>query len=156
MNKTRVKLAVATLAAFLIVIQIFQPQRSNPAVMPGRSLHTIVRMPESVQGSLRRACGDCHSNETAWPWYSHVAPLSWVITDDVNEGRRHMNFDDWQAGEAPGHPNERISGICKEIRQNGMPPFSYRVLHQSARLKPGEIAAICDWSHSPASGAASF
>ena len=101
MNMARVKKVLVALVAFLVVIQIFQPARTNPPAVPSRSLTAHVRVPEDVYSSLIRSCGDCHSNQTRWPWYSRVAPLSWVITDDVNEGRRHMNFEDWEALAGP-------------------------------------------------------
>jgi hypothetical protein len=91
-----------------------------------------VHVPEDVYTALNRACGDCHSNQTHWPWYSHVAPLSWVITDDVNEGRRHMNFEDWEALADPKQANDRLTGICEEIKQRGMPPFSYRLAQEDS------------------------
>jgi hypothetical protein len=147
MNKARVNLVVGALLVFLIAIEIFQPQRTNPAAAASRSLAAHVNVSEDVQSSLMRSCGDCHSNQTRWPWYSHVAPLSWVITDDVNEGRRHMNFEDWEAQQDPHHADERIAEICKEIQQNGMPPFSYRIAHKELRLKTNEIASICAWAH---------
>lgn len=146
MNRARVKLVLAGLIAFLVVIQIFQPQRTNPPVVSSRSLGVHVDVPVDVQSALLRACGDCHSNQTHWPWYSHVAPLSWVITDDVNEGRRHMNFEDWEARQDPDQADERIAGICKEVQQNGMPPFSYRIVHKDLQLKTNEIASICAWT----------
>jgi hypothetical protein len=93
-----------------------------------------------------RSCGDCHSSQTHWPWYSHVAPLSWVITDDVNAGRRHMNFDDWEALVDPKVANDRLVDICEEVRQKGMPPFSYRMVHKGLQLKTQEIGSLCAWS----------
>lgn len=148
MNRARVKVALLAAIVFLVVIQIFQPGRTNPPVVPSRSLPAHVRVPEDVYSALIRSCGDCHSNETRWPWYSHVAPLSWVITDDVNEGRRHMNFEDWEALQGAKEANDRLVGICKEIELKGMPPVSYRLAHGRLRLKPEEIASICEWSKS--------
>lgn len=148
MNKARVKAVLAALTAFLIVIQIFQPARTNPLVVPDKSLAAHARVPENVYASLLRSCGDCHSNQTRWPWYSHVAPLSWVITDDVNEGRRHMNLQDWEAQPDPKQANDRLMDICPEIQKKGMPPFSYRLAHDANRLNPSEIEAICSWSDS--------
>jgi len=148
MNMARVKLVVLALVVFLVAIQLVQPKRTNPPVVPSRSLASHVQIPQDVQAALMRACGDCHSNQTAWPWYSHTAPLSWVITDDVNEGRRHMNLEDWEAQENTKQANDRLSGICKEIRTKGMPPFSYRLMHRGSSLKPQEIADICSWSQS--------
>lgn len=148
MNKARVKKVVVALIVFLVVIQIFQPRRTNPPVVPSKSLIAHVQVPEEVHSALMRACGDCHSNQTRWPWYSHTAPLSWVITDDVNQGRKHMNFEDWEALEDPKEANDRLLGICKEIKQKGMPPFSYRLVHGYLRLKTKEIDSLCSWSES--------
>ena len=146
MNKARVKKVLIALGVFLVVIQIFQPRRTNPPVAPSKSLAAHVSVPGDVYSTLIQSCGDCHSNQTHWPWYSHVAPLSWVIIDDVNEGRRHMNFEDWEAMESPKQANDRLVEICKEITQNGMPPFSYRLAHGDLRLKKKEISSICSWS----------
>jgi heme-binding protein len=148
MNKARVKTVTLAVTAFLVVIQIFQPRQTNPPVVPSRSLTAHVHVPEGIHSALMRACGDCHSNQTRWPWYSHIAPFSWVITDDVNEGRRHMNFEDWEALESPKEANDRLIDICQEVRQKGMPPFSYRIVQRNLRLKPQEIVSLCSWSQS--------
>jgi hypothetical protein len=146
MNIARVKKVLIALVAFLVAIQIFQPARSNPLAVPSRSLTAHVRVPEDVYSALIRSCGDCHSNQTRWPWYSRVAPLSWVITDDVDEGRRHMNFEDWEALGESKQATDRVVGICEEITKKGMPPFSYRMVHGEVQLKTQEIASICSWS----------
>src|SRR5580704_7335779 len=148
MNTARVKGVLLALVVFIVVIQIFQPARTNPTVAPSRSLPSHIPVPEDVYTALLRSCGDCHSNRTQWPWYSHLAPVSWVITDDVNQGRRHMNFEDWEALRDPKQANDRLTGICEEIQKKGVPPFSYRVMHKDIVLKQNEIAAICAWSQS--------
>ena len=147
MNKARVKKVILALAAFLIVIQFVQPKRTNPPIVPSRALAAHVRVPEEVQSILMRACGNCHSNQTVWPWYSHIAPISWLITDDVNQGRRHMNLQDWEA-RIPRHPFDPQRDICKEVRDKGMPPFTYRMVHKEARLTPQEIDTLCSWFQS--------
>lgn len=148
MNMARVKKVLLALVAFLVAIQFMQPRRTNPPVIPSKSLQAHVQVPGEVQGILNRACDNCHSNGTTWPWYGHVAPFSWVITDDVNEGRRHMNFEDWEAQASPKETSDRLADICKETQGKGMPPFSYRLLHPESRLNPNEIAALCAWSES--------
>ena|SRR5215472_4258297 len=146
MNRARVRKVVLALVVILIAMQIFQPRRTNPPSTPSRSLPSHVALPPDVYSSLMRGCGDCHSNQTRWPWYSRVAPYSWVITDDVNQGRRHLNFEDWEAQENPEEANDHLAQICKEIERKGMPPFSYRLLHPESKLKPEEVASICAWS----------
>jgi hypothetical protein len=148
MNMARVRIAVVVLVVFLVLIQIFQPARTNHQAAPSSSLAAHVQVPGEVYSALLRSCGDCHSNRTQWPWYSHIAPLSWVITDDVNEGRRHMNLENWDLQKDPKQANDRLVDICQEIKMKGMPPFSYRLLHDANELKPNEIASICRWSDS--------
>ncbi|MSM38012.1 MAG: hypothetical protein GJT30_00055 [Geobacter sp.] len=79
----------------------------------------------------RRACFNCHSFETIWPWYARYAPVSWLIAHDVQEGREKLNFSDWQGGTREG---ERPEEIAKEITEGDMPPFAYRFAHPEARL----------------------
>jgi hypothetical protein len=83
-----------------------------------------------------------------WPWYSHVAPFSWLVTDDVNVGRSHINFQDWEAQESPKEAAEHLALICKEIQEKGMPPFTYRMLHKESRLSAEDIRTLCSWSQS--------
>ncbi len=146
MNVARVKKVLFALGLFLIAIQIFQPIRTNPPVVLSKTLPAHAPVPEGAYAALLHSCGDCHSNQTRWPWYSHVAPISWVVVDDVDQGRRHMNFDDWEAPDTPKPASERVPEICEELRKNGMPPFSYRMVHKDFLLKPQELESICAWS----------
>ena len=148
MNKARVKKVVLALIVFLISIQFVQPKRTNPPVIPSKALAAHVNVPKDVHATLMRSCGDCHSNQTVWPWYSHVAPLSWMIVDDVNEGRRHMNFQDWEAQTSSKEASDRLVDICKEAREKGMPPFTYRITHKNVQLTPKELGPLCTWSQS--------
>ena len=148
MNRVRVKRVVLASIVLLVFAQLVQPKRTNPPVVPSRSLEAHVQVPPQVQLILKRACGDCHSSDTAWPWYSHVAPISWLITSDVNEGRNHINFQDWEAQKSPEAATEHLALICKEVRDGGMPPFSYRMMHKESRLSSKDMNALCSWSQS--------
>jgi len=148
MNWFRVKILVTVLVALFLIAQFVQPKRTNPPVVPSRSLQAHVQVPQNVSVILNRACADCHSSQTVWPWYSHVAPISWVVVDDVKTGRSHINFQDWEAQENPKEAAEHLSLICKEVREKGMPLFSYRLMHKKARLSSQEIDTICAWSQS--------
>jgi mono/diheme cytochrome c family protein len=81
---------------------------------------------------FRRACAECHSNETVWPWYSNIAPASWLIYNDVAEGRGKFNFSDW--GNDPGELDEMI----EQIDRGGMPPIQYWIFHPGSRLSPAQ------------------
>lgn len=81
-------------------------------------------------------CGDCHSHETSWPWYSHVAPASWLLQRDVDEGREHFNVSTWDRG--PGDADEAV----EMFEEREMPPWFYLPLHDHARLGDADRAAL--------------
>ena len=83
-----------------------------------------------------RVCRDCHSNETSWPWYSFIAPASWLVQYDVDEGRSHLNVSEWGRGKQHG---EDAAGM---IRDGEMPPWFYLPLHPEARLAPPELERL--------------
>jgi mono/diheme cytochrome c family protein len=80
----------------------------------------------------KRACFDCHSNETTWPWYSHVAPISWFVQGHVDDGRRALNFSEWD------HPSKHAQKAGREVKNGEMPLSSYLLLHPEARLSDAE------------------
>ena len=84
-----------------------------------------------------RACFDCHSNDTRWPWYSHVAPLSWTIQRHVDDGRAELNFSEWDR-------RQDADDIAEEVLEGSMPPRSYLLLHPEARLSAVEVRALLD------------
>ena len=85
-----------------------------------------------------RACFDCHSNETQWPWYSRIAPVSWLVQRDVDVGRRELNFSEW------GRPYEEAGESAKTVLDGEMPPAIYVLQHPSARLTAEEKRALAD------------
>ena len=95
---------------------------------------------------LDRSCQDCHSNRTAWPWYSHVAPVSWVISKHVNEGREILDFSGWV--NQPPSANERML-ICDAVSNGRMPLPGYTVIHRNARLSKRDVELICEWAAAP-------
>jgi len=102
-------------------------------------------MSPEVAAVLKRGCGDCHSNETIWPWYSEVAPISWFVIDHVNHGRRHLNFSDWTRYDRQ-EADEQLGDIARTVRAGAMPLSSYTLLHPEARLTQGERNVIIDWA----------
>jgi hypothetical protein len=129
-----------------IVIQIIRPSRTNPPVIASRSLEAHIQVPTAVQTVLMRSCYNCHSSATIWPWYSNVAPVSWMVASDVNTARGHVNFQDWEAQVNEKEGKEHLGLICKLVREGTMPPAKYRVMHEDAHLSPDEVNAVCAWS----------
>ncbi|MGH9414922.1 MAG: heme-binding domain-containing protein [Terriglobales bacterium] len=81
---------------------------------------------------FQRACFDCHSSETHWPWYSHVAPVSWLLERDVTDGRRHLNFSQWS------RPQRHAKDVAREVTSGDMPLWFYLPMHPAARLSAAE------------------
>ena len=94
-----------------------------------------------------RACFDCHSHESRWPWYSHVAPVSWLLVDDVNAAREEMNLSEW-AQYQPDEAVEILEDACGQMRARKMPLPKYIALHPGTRLSDAEIAVFCSWTES--------
>jgi len=152
MNIVRAKKIVFGAIAILAVIQVIQPSRTNPPITPSRSLEAHVAIPQPVKQVLQRSCYDCHSNATVWPWYSHVAPVSWYVARDVNVARGHINFQDWEAQVNPTEGKEHLGLICKLVREGKMPPADYRFIHTGTNLSADEVNSVCAWSQQFGSG----
>lgn len=137
-----------TAAAMILgatAIQFVRPPRTNPGTDPDRTLDAHVHVTPEARAILDRACRDCHSNDTRWPWYSNVAPVSWFVVDHVNHGRRHFNYSDW--GQYTPEDAERIlMNTCAFASKETMPMPSYLLMHGEARLSDADVTALCDWT----------
>ena len=135
--------AATTLVVIAITIQFVRPARTNPAADPSHTLTALRPVPAHVTIVLDRACRDCHSNETRWPWYSQIAPVSWFVIDHVNHGRSHFNYSDWASYPAADRAR-LLKYSCDLAREDKMPLPSYRWIHRTARLSRADVEAICE------------
>jgi hypothetical protein len=133
----------AILIVLILAIQLLpigRPQPNPPVLAEPAwdSPHT--------RALAQRACFDCHSNETTWPLYSRVAPISWLVTHDVQDGRRQLNFSEWGTGRtASASRRERAADESrKQISRGDMPPEIYLLLHPQARLSETERQQLID------------
>jgi Haem-binding domain len=146
MRKSLRWIAVVLLICF-VAAQFKQSATTNPPFDSGQSIEAIVRVPPDIHAILTRACADCHSNHTTWPWYSHVAPVSWFVVGHVNDGRRHVNLSTWvRPGKEPVDSIDRLNAICREVQNGEMPLTSYELIHWKAKLSPADVKDLCDWS----------
>ncbi len=125
---------VAVLLGGLVLIQMIPYGRdhSNPPVVSEPKWDT-----SQTRELASRACFDCHSNETIWPWYSNIAPASWLIKHDVEEGRQRLNFSNWNANRFPE------AGEFAEVIQEGeMPPLQYLLIYSNSRLSDAEKSQL--------------
>jgi hypothetical protein len=128
-------------AVFLVVIQVIPARRTNPPV------RSDLQAPGEVKEILRRACYDCHSHETVWPWYSRVAPLSWWVVSHVNEGRGDLNFSEWPRFD-PELAGMALRDIEIQVTQEKMPLPSYTIMHAGARLSGDGRQTVINWARS--------
>ena len=127
------------LGAVVVLIQLVRPSMENAPVTGD------IVVPAEVHTLLKRSCYDCHSNETTWPWYSQVAPVSWLVARDVNGGRKHLNFSSWESYE-PGRKLKKLKEIAEEVGDGEMPMAIYVVMHSEAKLTEAEKKTIVDWA----------
>ncbi len=139
----RVRKPLAYLAAVLVLafiaIQFVPVDRSNPPV--------TMEVPASAEvlAVLRESCYDCHSHEVRWPWYSYVAPVSWLVARDVREGRRQLNFSIWDQYSAKKQAH-KIEEVHDEVASGAMPLPIYLTMHADARLTPQDIETLRAWA----------
>ena len=123
----RITLLVALGTLILIQLVPYGRDHTNPSSRIEPAWHS----PE-VRDLAQRACFDCHSNETKWPWYSHVAPVSWLVQRDVEKGRHEMNFSEWD------RPQDEAHEAAEMVREGKMPLSYYLPTHPDAKLTPAE------------------
>jgi len=125
--------------AMLVAAQVVRVDRTNPPV------EQDVAAPPEIDVVLRRACYDCHSNETVWPWYSQVAPISWLLARDVAEGRRELNFSTWNVYDAK-KKTKKLKEAAEEVAEGEMPPRLYVAVHRDAALSPADVERLRAWT----------
>jgi cytochrome c551/c552 len=122
----------------LVVLQFVPVERSNPPVVED------IPAPAEVKAILKRACYDCHSHETVWPWYSRVAPASLLVSNDVREGRGHLDFSTWNRY-TPDKQKKLFKKIWEEIQESEMPPWYYIPMHWDAYLSSEDKRTLRNW-----------
>lgn len=127
--KSLLGIAFLVVIGLLLVAQLvpYGRDHANPPVLAEPTWNT-----STTRALAERACFDCHSNETRWPWYSHVAPMSWLVQHDVDEGRAVLNFSEWNRG------NSEAGESADTVREREMPPRSYLLVHPEARMSEAE------------------
>jgi Haem-binding domain len=134
--------ALVVFVAGFALLQLTNQPRTNPPVVS--DLMASNPPPPQVAAMLHAACYDCHSSETRWPWYSHVAPMSWLIASDVKEGRENLNLSDW-SNDNPMRAAKWLENMSDEISSGEMPLPKYTKIHADARLTEIQRKELTDW-----------
>ena len=145
--KKGLKIVLIILIPALIVIQFFRPERFTTGEITKDEITNVLKVPDNVKFILKRSCFDCHSNHTVWPWYTNVAPVSWLVADDVNSGRKKMNFSEWGKMKV-SRQSTQLQKICDNIKEGQMPLPKYLMIHRDAVLSQDEKDILCNWADS--------
>ena len=143
MNKKLKKILLVLLVLF-IIIQVFRPEKNRSARLSVNDISSKYNVPDDVRNILKVSCNDCHSNNTAYPWYAEIQPIAWWLSNHVNEGKKELDFSEFAA-----YPIRRqykkLEEINEQVKQNEMPLKSYVMLHQDAKLTDQQKVLIANW-----------
>lgn len=103
-------------------------------------------VPENLRPIITRACRDCHTDQTQWPWYSRLPVVSFMIERDVRKGKEHLNFSTWATNSKSKPTRNQLQEVCDAVSDKAMPPRSYRLMHPEARLSDKDVDALCQWA----------
>jgi len=139
------KKVLLLLLVALIAIQFFRPEKNiHPQPQPA-NIASVYPVPANVDSILVKACNDCHSNNTRYPWYNNIQPVTWWLNHHVDEGKEELNFDEF-ATYAAARKYDKIKETKKEVDEGEMPISSYTLVHAEARLTDAEKQALTSWS----------
>lgn len=144
MKKT-LKISVIVLVGAIVILQLFQIDKTNPPINEADTLEAAVSVPPDISLILGRSCNDCHSHKTIYPWYSNIQPVGWFLRDHIDHGRSHLNFSVFNTYSR----NKKVKAfdeICEMVESATMPLESYLWLHRDAVLARSEAEALCAWA----------
>jgi len=144
-RKIIVGLLLIALAGSLLAMT---QKESQPELNPALRFDVVAKPPSDVAAILHRACYDCHSTETRWPWYSHIPPVSFMIHSDVEHAQAALNFSRWgaESGNTPEHASAMLSAVCAAVETGIMPKHDYLIMHPDARLTKSDRDRLCQWT----------
>ncbi|MDB5274244.1 MAG: hypothetical protein JWO58_2611 [Chitinophagaceae bacterium] len=138
------KKIILGIVLLLIAIQFIRIDKVNPSVDKSKDFITLTNPSEEVRAILVTSCYDCHSHETHYPWYSNVAPMSWLMKDHVNDGRKHLNFSIW-GDYTEKKQKHKLEECVDEVKAGEMPLKGYTLLHEHTALNADQQEKITSW-----------
>ncbi|GLB49994.1 heme-binding domain-containing protein [Neptunitalea lumnitzerae] len=138
------KKILLAIVVIVIVMQFIQPDKNISEEIPQSDFIVLNTPPAEVATILKTSCYDCHSNNTEYPWYGNVAPVSYILANHVNDGKRHLNFSEW--GKYNQNQKEHaLEEIIEVVEHREMPMTSYISMHEEAALTDTEVKVLNDY-----------
>ena len=143
--KKRWRTILLVLIALVVLCSFVHPFGNVKAVRSDAALLQGAEVPPAVMSTVQRSCIDCHSEQTKWPWYSHVAPMSWLVESDVSEGRKNWNMSHWSEI-TPDERQDKLGGVASMVRNRKMPLPQYLFIHRNAKLSDADVDLLYQWA----------
>jgi len=141
------KRAILIILVLLVVIQFIRPSRNLTTELSANDITRHYTVPDTVSAILKKACNDCHSNYTRYPWYTNIQPVGWWLQHHVNDGKGELNFSEFGAYTAK-RQSHKMQSVAKEVKDGDMPLDSYLWIHKDAILSDGEKQVLINWADS--------
>lgn len=129
----------------LVVIQFIHPEKNKAEGSQANHIGNVFPVPEKVKGILAKACNDCHSSNTSYPWYTHIQPVHWWMNNHIQEGKKELNFDDYK-GRSLRYQYHKMEEVVEQVKEGEMPLDSYTWMHKDAKLTEVEKQELINWA----------
>ena len=145
MKKSNIKKTAGALIVLFILIQFFGTEKNKTTTLSENAIEKHYTVSPKVQGLLKNSCYDCHSNNTVYPWYSQVQPVEWWLASDIKNGKKHLNFDEFNSYTAEKKIH-KLEEVAETVHKNEMPLGSYTLIHRQSKLSDADKMEIESWA----------
>jgi hypothetical protein len=135
---------IKVLAVVFVLIQFIRIDKTNPEIDKTQDFISIYKPNEAIANTLKSSCYDCHSSESTYPWYSNIAPVSWMVKHHIDEGREELNFSEWGTFTTK-RKMKKLEEIVEEVEEGEMPMTPYVMIHSEAKMSDTERKAFLDF-----------
>lgn len=142
-----VKKILLVLLFLFIAIQFIRPAKNQSTEISANHIYNVYTTGDNVKTILDKACNDCHSNNTKYPWYAAIQPVAWWLNDHIEDGKKHLNFSEYGAYNLR-RQYHKMEEVIDEVKEGEMPLSSYTIIHSNAKLTADEKAALTGWAQS--------
>ena len=133
------------LLLLLVAIQFVRPAKNQSTVISANDISKGYNVPESVNDVLKKACNDCHSNNTVYPWYSNIQPVAWWLDHHIDDGKKELNFSEFTSY-SPKKQHHKLEEVIEMVKEGEMPLNSYTWMHKNAILTDAEKLTVSEWA----------
>ncbi len=146
---SRIKKILLVLLAIFIAMQFIRPARNKSTQLLSTDFTKLYKVPDTVQSVLQKACYDCHSNNTVYPWYTNIQPVGWILARHIKNGKADLNFSDFGSYTSRRQVS-KLKGIANQVKDDEMPIAAYKLMHKNAKLSQAEKKLLMVWANKTA------